>query len=414
MTENLRALLLTDVVDSTKMSEQLGDAAMAVVWTGHDRAARDLLPVWRGREIDKTDGMLLMFDSAADAVAYAQAYHRAIGALPVPLRARAGLHVGAVILRENAADDVARGAKPLEVDGLAKPTAARVMSLANGGQTLLTPEALHALGDTDLVTQSHGHWVMKGVLEPVELFEVGSDARHFSSPPDSDKVYRVVRAGERWLPVKEIPNNLPQAQTSFVGREREIAELKARLAGTRLITLLGMGGLGKTRLSLQVAAETLHDYPDGAWFIDLTAIRDPALVASVTARALDIADEPGRPLLDTLCAQLRLRRLILVFDNCEHLGISVARLVDRMLAACANLTVLATSREALAVPDELQVLVGEPASFVAENPRRRFCQRSVGAGREKVAALDVGGDDLESGIPRPLDDRLELRADSHG
>ena len=92
MTENVRALLLTDVVDSTKMSEQLGDAAMATVWAGHDRVARDLLPVWRGREIDKTDGMLLMFASAADAVAYAQAYHRAIGALPLPLKARAGLH----------------------------------------------------------------------------------------------------------------------------------------------------------------------------------------------------------------------------------------------------------------------------------------------------------------------------------
>ena len=114
---------------------------MAAVWAAHDRVARDLLPPWRGREIDKTDGMLLLFDGAADAVRYALAYHRALAALPVPLKARAGLHVGPVILRENSADDVARGAKPLEVDGLAKPTAARVMSLARGGQTLLTPEA---------------------------------------------------------------------------------------------------------------------------------------------------------------------------------------------------------------------------------------------------------------------------------
>ena len=353
MTENLRALLLTDVVDSTKMSEQLGDAAMAVVWAGNDRVARDLLPVWRGREIDKTDGMLLMFDSAADAVAYAQAYHRAIGALPVPRRARAGLHVGAVILRENAAYDVARGAKPLEVDGLAKPTAARVMSLANGGQTLLTPEALQALGDTELVTQSHGHWVMKGVSEPVELFEIGADPGRFEAPLGSDKVYRVVRSGERWLPVVDIPNNLPQQPTAFIGREKELKDLKAKLAaGARLITLLGMGGLGKTRLSLQVAAETLHAYPDGAWFIDLTAIRDPALVASVTARALDIADEPGRPLLDTLCAQMRHRRLILVFDNCEHLVESAGDLIYALLKAASHIKVLASSRELLDVPGE--------------------------------------------------------------
>jgi class 3 adenylate cyclase len=128
-----RALLLTDVVDSTSLSEKLGDTAMAEVWAAHDRVARMLLPTWRGREIDKTDGMLLMFEAAADAVSYALAYHRGLTALPVALRARSGLHFGPVILRENSAADVERGAKPLEVDGLAKPTAARVMSLARGG-----------------------------------------------------------------------------------------------------------------------------------------------------------------------------------------------------------------------------------------------------------------------------------------
>ncbi len=247
MTE-LRALLLTDVVDSTKLSEAIGDKAMAEVWTAHDRAARDLLPQWRGREIDKTDGMLLMFDTAADAVNYVQHYHSALATMAVPLKARAGLHVGPVILRENSAEDVARGAKPLEVDGLAKPTAARVMSLARGGQTLLTPEAREALGDIGLPTQSHGHWMIKGVSTPVELFEVGADPALFAAPPDSDKVYRVVESGGRWLPVKEIPNNLPQQGTSFIGREREIDEVKAMLGDTRLVTLLGMGGLGKTRL----------------------------------------------------------------------------------------------------------------------------------------------------------------------
>ena len=126
------ALLLTDVVDSTSLSATIGDAAMAAVWASHDRAARDLLRDWRGREIDKSDGMLLLFPSAADAVGYALAYHRAIGALDVPLKARVGLHVGPVVLRENTAADVALGAKPLEVDGIAKPIAARVMSVARG------------------------------------------------------------------------------------------------------------------------------------------------------------------------------------------------------------------------------------------------------------------------------------------
>jgi len=348
-----RALLLTDVVGSTRLSEELGDTAMAGVWAAHDRAARDLLPLWRGREIDKTDGMLLLFNAAADAAGYALAYHRALAALAVPLKARAGLHVGPVLLRENTADDVARGAKPLEVDGLAKPMAARVMSLANGAQTLVTPDALAALGDTDLKHQSHGHWVIKGVAEPVELFEVGEDASRFEPPADSEKVYRVVRSGDRWLPVAEIPNNLPQQPTQFIGRERELQELKGKLAaGARLITLLGMGGLGKTRLSLQVVAETLHAYPDGAWFIDLSAIRDPALVVSETARAIDVAEEPGRPLIETLCARLKPRRTVLIFDNCEHLVEPAGDMVYALLKAVPHVQVLASSRELLDVPGE--------------------------------------------------------------
>jgi predicted ATPase/class 3 adenylate cyclase len=349
----LRALLLTDVVDSTQLSERLGDAAMAEVWVLHDRVARDLLPRWRGREIDKTDGMLLLFDAAADAVHYAHDYHQALAGLPVPLKARAGLHVGPVILRENLPEDIARGAKPLEVDGLAKPTAARVMSLASGGQTLLSAEALHLLGDTEFHHQSHGHWVMKGVSEPVELFEVGRDEKHdFRAPADGEKVYRVVKSGERWVPVKEIPNNLPQQSTSFVGREREIGELKSLLLKTRLITLLGMGGLGKTRLSLQVAAETMPRFPDGAWFVDLSAIRDPALVVAEAARVLDVAQEPGRSLVETLCAYLKPRRTLLVFDNCEHLTDPAGDLIDALLKAVPQIRILASSREALDVPGE--------------------------------------------------------------
>ena len=137
----VKALLLTDVVGSTELAERIGDRAMADVWIAHDRAARDLLPLFGGREIDKTDGMLLLFDDAAQATGYAIEYHRRLAALPVPLRARAGLHVGPVLLRENSPEDIARGAKPLELDGLAKPIAARTMSLAQGGQTLMTAEA---------------------------------------------------------------------------------------------------------------------------------------------------------------------------------------------------------------------------------------------------------------------------------
>ena len=348
----VRALLLTDVVDSTKLSAELGDAAMAAVWAAHDRVARDLLPPWRGREIDKTDGMLLLFETAADGVNYAAAYHRGLAALPVPLKARAGLHVGPVMLRENSAADVARGAKPLEVEGIAKPTAARVMSIARGGQILLTPEAREALGETSLQVQSHGHWVMKGIAEPVELFEVGEPGAPFAAPPDGEKVYRVVRNGERWLPVRETPNNLPLQTTSFIGRERELDEIKAHLSTTRLLSLIGMGGLGKTRLSLQVAAEAMAEFPDGVWFLDLAPLRDPALVASEAAQVLGVREEPGRPLVQTLCAHLKPLRVLLVFDNCEHLIKPSADLANAILRAAPEVRVLASSREALRIPGE--------------------------------------------------------------
>ena len=220
----LLALLLTDVVDSTKLSESLGDEPMAALWAAHDRAARDLLHVHGGREIDKTDGMLLLFESASAAVDFALAYHQALGVLAVPMKARAGLHFGPVLLRNNSEADIRRGAKPLEVDGLAKPTAARVMSIAMGGQTLMTFDARKALGATLSRVESHGHWMMKGIAEPVELFEVGEQEASFVAPPDGEKCYQVVRVGDRWTPVKQIPNNLPQQTTSFLGREQELVQ----------------------------------------------------------------------------------------------------------------------------------------------------------------------------------------------
>ena len=348
----LSALLLTDVVDSTRLAETLGDSAMAEIWAAHDRVARALLDPWRGREIDKTDGMLLLFDNAADAVAYAMEYHRALAALPTPLTARAGLHVGPVILRENAAEDIARGAKPLEVEGLAKPIAARVMALARGGQTLLSAAAREDLGKTAHKLVSHGHWQIKGVSDPIELFEVGEPDARFVQPSDGEKAHRVVWMGDWWLPVNEIPNNLPHQATSFIGRERELAEVKRLLGRSRLLTLLGMGGLGKTRLSLQVAAEQIHDFPDGVWFLDLAPISDPALIVGETAQVLGVREEPGRPLLQTAVRAPEDRRALLILDNCEHLIKASAQMASAILKAAPHVRLLASSREPLHAPGE--------------------------------------------------------------
>ncbi len=351
----IRALLLTDVVDSTQLSEALGDAAMAEVWVQHDRVARDLLPTWRGREIDKTDGMLLMFDGALDAVHYAQAYHSAIAALNVPLKARAGLHVGPVMLRENTPGDVACGAKPLEVDGLAKPMAARIMSMAQGAQTLLSSEARANLGPAipaELRVESHGHWMVKGIADAVEIFEIGAPDLQFCTPSDGDKVYRVTRTGDCWLPVRDIPNNLPQQGSSFIGREQELRDIKALLSSARLVTLLGMGGLGKTRLSLQAAQQLMHQFPDGVWFVDLAPISDPALALAEAAQVLGVRQEPERALLQSVCAHLKTRRVLMIFDNCEHLIDAAAQLAHAIVKAAPQVRLAASSREALHIPGE--------------------------------------------------------------
>ena len=381
----IRALLLTDVVDSTKLAESIGDTAMAQVWAAHDRIARDLLQRHHGHEIDKTDGMLMLFETADDAVGFTTEYHPALAAMTVPLRARAGIHVGPVLLHENSSQDVALGAKPLEVDGLAKPTAARVMSLARGGQTLLTAEAREQLGKTTLKIESHGHWMVKGVADPIEIFEVGDAVTRFVAPEDTEKVYRVVRAAEWWMPLRDIPHNLPNQTTSFIGRDGELAEVKGLLEKVRLVTLLGMGGLGKTRLCVQAAAELIHRFYDGVWFIDLSTLREEALVVAEAVQILSVKPDPGRTPLQSLCAHLRSQRALLILDNCEHLVKPAAELALAVLRAAPHVRIIASSREALHVPGEQSFplrplpLPGRDASVtqLAASPAvQLFCDRA--------------------------------------
>ena len=170
----MACLLFTDIVDSTLLTERLGDARAAQFWLEHHRRARDLLVVHHGQEVDSSDGFFMLFDAIADAARYALAYHRTLADLGAT--ARAGLHEGPVTVTRNSADDVARGAKRMEVQGLAKAFAARVMGLAGGGQTLLSESARQALvaaAPSDVAIESHGHFKLKGVEEPVEIFELG-------------------------------------------------------------------------------------------------------------------------------------------------------------------------------------------------------------------------------------------------
>src|SRR6516225_9228063 len=147
--------------------------------------------------------------------------------------------------------------------------------------------------------------------------------------------------------------NLPAQVSSFIGREAELAAVRALVAGSRLVTLTGAGGAGKTRLGLQVAARLLDGTGDGVWFADLAPLADPDLVTVTVADVLGVREEPGRPVLDTLVEAVGGRRLLVLLDNCEHLIGACAKLADGLLQACPALALLATRREPLGIGGEL-------------------------------------------------------------
>ncbi len=201
----VRTLLLNDLVDSTQLVEELGDERAAEIFEQHDRKARELLKATGGREIDKSDGFLMLFERPMDAVRFALGYHAALEEISeregVPVSSRVGIHVGEVVLRVSSAEDVARGAKPLEVEGLAKAMAARFMTLAGARQTLISRGVYDlgkraAVGAADLPEglqwMAQGRYTMKGLAEPVRVYEVGvAGVAPFTAPADTKKVKRV-------------------------------------------------------------------------------------------------------------------------------------------------------------------------------------------------------------------------------
>ena len=347
------ALLLTDLVDSTAHAERLGDDAWAALSTAHDHAARNLLRQWRGREIDKTDGFLLIFNRPADALGFAFAYHRMLGRMEPPLWARAGLHVGAVMVRSNAQADVEWGAKPVEVDGSNKSLAARVMSVALGGQTLITGAAREALGPVAQRVVSHGHWRLKGVADPVELFEAGEPGAPFMPPPDGQKAYRVTRRGDLWLPVRETHHSLPAQRDAFVGRNDALRGLAERFeSGARLVSVLGMGGSGKTRLATRFGRFWLGDYPGGVWFCDLAPVRTLSGVMHAVAKGLDVPLGNEDPVTQLGHAIAGRGHCLVILDNFEQVARHAEETVGRWLERASQARILVTTREVLGIQGE--------------------------------------------------------------
>lgn len=355
--ETQHTLLMTDLVDSTALNARLGDAAMAELWKLHDRGSRELARRFGGREVDRSDGFLMLFERCRDAAFFANEYHRMLALLPHAPAARAALHVGALTLHTSSAEDLAMGARPFDVMGIAKAVAARLMALARGGQTLASAEVAERLqGEPALRLVFHGHWRMKGVPDPVAVHEVTDGERTpLPPPPDSDKALRVALRRGQWVASTELPHRLPAERDGFHGRARELQALATGLdEGRRLLTVMGTAGVGKTRLAVRYAWSWLGRWEGGVWFCDLSAARPEEGVEGVVAAVARALDVPlGRAPVDDLARAIAGRgSCLVILDNFEQVAAHAAATLGRWLDAAPAARFLVTSRERLQLPGE--------------------------------------------------------------
>jgi predicted ATPase/class 3 adenylate cyclase len=325
--------LLTDIEGSTARWEQAPEA-MREALARHDALLRAAI-LEHGGSIVKTmgDAFHAAFQDAHDGVAAAIDGQRRLQAEarddPHRLRVRMALHTGVTEERDG------------DYYGPPMNRVARLLSTGHGGQILLSETTALLVRETlpsDATLLDLGEHHLKDLTQPERVFQV--------RVPGLSAEFPALRS------LDALPNNLPRQLTSFVGREREMQEIKRLLGATSLLTLVGTGGAGKTRLSLQVAADVLETYRDGAWLVELAPLSDPTLVPQTVATALGVREQAGRPAMQTLQEYLRTRTLLLVLDNCEHLVAACTSLADGLLRACPNLKILATSREALGIAGE--------------------------------------------------------------
>jgi predicted ATPase/class 3 adenylate cyclase len=358
--------LFTDIEGSTRRWEADADA-MRVALAAHDEVLRTAIEGHGGSLFKHTgDGVCAAFASPKSAVDAAVAAQRELE-LPV----RMGIATGEAELRDG------------DYFGTVLNRAARVMAAGHGGQILLVESTASLLSGIDLVDL--GPRRLRDLPTPVGMFQVRAPGLPADFPP--------LRA------LDTSSGNLRFATSSFIGRESELDEVQAAVKTHRLVTLTGVGGVGKTRLALEIARRLADEFPDGVWVFELAAVSDPAAVPDAVAAVLGITQQPGKSVSESVAAAMEGTIRLLVIDNCEHVRDAAADLVEAILAQSVTVRVLATSREGLRVADEqawlvpsLDVGAGTDSAAVAlfvERARGEASQFSVATPDEAAAVIEI-------------------------
>ena len=346
-------LVFTDIEGGVGLWEA-DPGAMAEVSVRHNRIVGEQIEAAGGRVFQRVgEAFRVVFADPAAALASAVAVQRAVGAEPwpagVPVRVRVAVHSGACAERDG------------DYYGPVVNRAARLLAVGHGGQVLVTGAAYELLAGR-----------LPGGIGFRDLGE-----HRLPDLGRAERVFQVTGAGLaggfgllRSLDDPGLRHNLPSQPTSFVGRAAELAELGSLLSGgSRLVTVAGPGGIGKSRLALQVAAGALDGAGDGVWLVELAPVADPELVARTVAGVLGVREEPGRPVLDTLAAAVGDRSLLVVLDNAEHVLGAAAKLADALMRSCPRVCLLVTSREPLGISGEhvfrVRPLAVPPAGLAA-------------------------------------------------
>ena len=330
--------LFTDIEGSTKLAQEYPDQWEALR-ARHNAILQAAMEAYNGYVFQIIgDAVCVAFHSASDALnaaLNAQWLFQNEPWSPAPVTVRMGIHTGAAQLNDTSAHIIYLGYTTLVLTQ-------RITSAGYGGQVLISGATYELVRDalpanTELLDL--GERRLKDLWRPEHLYQLNAPGLASTFPPLKT--------------LDAFRNNLPPQITSFIGRENEIAHVKRKLQTHRLVTLTGPGGTGKTRLSLQVAADLLDRFHDGAWFIELAPLTDPDLIPQTILSAIGISEQSGTPPLERLREYLHETKSLIVLDNCEHLLEASATVADTLLNAAPNLTVLASSREVLGVKGEV-------------------------------------------------------------